>query len=255
MLSPLNGGILSQHCSLATHIMVLQCSNDNDTHSLYRQLMMDVPVRGVMGMLCCCCWKRPRALVTVHLEDAHDLKKQDITGAGQNTLLYHHTYTTVTLPSYYCYYIIPSYYCYYTIILLLLYYTIICILLLLYHHTTVTVPSILLLLYPAYYCYSTHHTTVTILYHHNMHILLSSYYCYCTQHTTVTIRSYTLLYPVTIPSYYPIFSGADPYCIVKCGRKKVKTPVIKNTLNPTFSSKVNFYISNPATTEVTVQVK
>ena len=159
-------------------------------------------------------------------------------------LLYHHTTVTV-----------PSYYCYYTIILLLLYYTIICILLLLYHHTTVTVPSILLLLYPAYYCYSTHHTTVTILYHHNLHILLSSYYCYCTQHTTVTIRSYTLLYPVTIPSYYPIFSGADPYCIVKCGRKKVKTPVIKNTLNPTFSSKVNFYISNPATTEVTVQVK
>ena len=101
MLSPLNGEILSQHCSLATHIMVLQCSNDNDTHSLYRQLMMDVPVRGVMGILCCCCWKRPRALVTVHLEDAHDLKKQDITGAGQNTLLYHHTYTTVTLPS--CY--------------------------------------------------------------------------------------------------------------------------------------------------------
>ena len=153
-------------------------------------------------------------------------------------LLYHHT--TVTIPSYYCYYIIPSYYCYY-IIPSYAYYCYYII--------------ILLLLYPAYYCYSTHHTTVTILYHHNMHILLSSYYCYCTQHTTVTIRSYTLLYPVTIPSYYPIFSGADPYCIVKCGRKKVKTPVIKNTLNPTFSSKVNFYISNPATTEVTVQVK
>ena len=203
---------MSQHCSLATHIMILQCSNDNDTHSLYRQLMMDVPVRGVMGILCCCCWKRPRALVTVHLEDAHDLKKQDITGAGQRT-----PYTTVTLPSYYCYST---------------------------QHTTVTLPIILLLLYYTiiiciYYCY---YIIILLL-------LYPAYYCY------YTLIIYTLLYPVTIPSYYPIFSGADPYCIVKCGRKKVTTPVIKNTLNPTFSSKVNFYISNPATTEVTVQVK
>ena len=49
--------------------------------------------------------------------------------------------------------------------------------------------------------------------------------------------------------------GADPYCIVKCGRQKAETPVIKNTLNPTFGSKVTFYISNPAATEVTVQVR
>ena len=148
-------------------------------------------------------------------------------GAGQNTLLYHHTHIQLLL---------------YPHVIYLSNVNLPIILLLLYHHTTVTI------LY--------HHTTVTILYHH-MHtiVTISSYYCYCTQHTTVTIRSYTLLYSVTIPSYYPIFSGADPYCIVKCGRKKVKTPVIKNTLNPTFSSKVNFYISNPATTEVTVQVK
>ena len=53
---------------------------------------------------------------------------------------------------------------------------------------------------------------------------------------------------------YMILAGADPYCIVKCGRKKVATPVIRNTLNPTFGTKVNFYISNPASTEVTVQV-
>jgi calpain-5 len=94
-----------------------------------KELVKAGPVRGVVGVLCCCCWKRPRALVTVHLEDAHGLKKQDITGAG-----------------------------------------------------------------------------------------------------------------------------ADPYCIVKCGRKKVATPVIRNTLNPTFGTKVNFYISNPASTEVTVQL-
>lgn len=49
--------------------------------------------------------------------------------------------------------------------------------------------------------------------------------------------------------------GADPYCIVKCDRKKEKTPVIMNTLDPTFSAKVNFYISNPNSTESIVQVK
>ena len=49
----------------------------------HRELVKDAPVRGMVGMLCCCCWSKPRAVVTVHLEDAHDLKKQDITGAGQ----------------------------------------------------------------------------------------------------------------------------------------------------------------------------
>ena len=52
-----------------------------------RELVKAGPVRGVMGMLCCCCWKKPHALVTVHLEDAHGLKKQDITGAGQTSTL------------------------------------------------------------------------------------------------------------------------------------------------------------------------
>ena len=54
---------------------------------------------------------------------------------------------------------------------------------------------------------------------------------------------------------YLVPPGADPYCIVKCGRQKAETPVIKNTLNPTFGSKVTFYVSNPAATEVTVQVR
>ena len=49
-----------------------------------RELKNEVPERGVLGYLCCCCWKKPRAVVTVHLENAHDLKKQDITGAGDN---------------------------------------------------------------------------------------------------------------------------------------------------------------------------
>ncbi|CAI8004166.1 Calpain-5, partial [Geodia barretti] len=47
-----------------------------------KELKLEAPERGVMGVLCCCLWRRPRALVTVHLENAHDLKKQDMTGAG-----------------------------------------------------------------------------------------------------------------------------------------------------------------------------
>ena len=53
------------------------------SHSLStRELKLDAPERGLKGVLCCCLWRRPRALVTVHLENAHDLKKQDVTGAG-----------------------------------------------------------------------------------------------------------------------------------------------------------------------------
>ena len=49
-----------------------------------RELKNEVPERGVLGYLCCCCWKKPQAVVTDHLENAHDLKKQDITGAGDS---------------------------------------------------------------------------------------------------------------------------------------------------------------------------
>jgi Ca2+-dependent lipid-binding protein len=49
-------------------------------------------------------------------------------------------------------------------------------------------------------------------------------------------------------------AGADPYCIVKCGRSKAETPVKKNTLNPNFSASVQFFVSNPGSAEVTVEV-
>ena len=69
------------------------------------------------------------------------------------------------------------------------------------------------------------------------------------------MESHTLFgVPPPVSSNWSVSAGADPYCIVKCGRKKVETPVIKNTLNPTFGTKVNFYIPNPASTEITVQV-
>ena len=42
-------------------------------------------------MICCCCWQRPRVLLTVHLENGHHLKKQDITGAGEASHTHTHT--------------------------------------------------------------------------------------------------------------------------------------------------------------------
>ena len=36
-----------------------------------------------MGYLCCCCVKAPKALVTVQLDTAQDLHKQDLVGAGE----------------------------------------------------------------------------------------------------------------------------------------------------------------------------
>ena len=67
------------------------------------------------------------------------------------------------------------------------------------------------------------------------------------------IRSRLIAIFYSVPLQY--HTGADPYCIVKCDGQKADTPVIKNTLNPTFGTKVNFYISNPAASEVTVQVR
>ena len=56
---------------------------------------------------------------------------------------------------------------------------------------------------------------------------------------------------MVIPS---LSAGADPYCIVKCGRSKAETPVKTNTLNPNFSASVQFFVSNPGSAEVTVEV-
>ena len=157
-------------------------------------------------MLCCCFWRRPLALVTVHLENAHDLKKQDLTGAGR-----------------------WSHYC--------------------QSH-----------LHLNEMCSSASSTTVLLcggcLEHIKEHNGLEgkSYFCRLSLWKTASI----LYLPACSKSFlyfHLIIPGADPYCIVKCGRQKAVTPVIKNTLNPTFGTKVNFYISNPAATEVTVQVK
>ncbi len=49
--------------------------------------------------------------------------------------------------------------------------------------------------------------------------------------------------------------GADPYCIVKCGGSKAVVPTKKNTLNPNFNCRVQFFISNPASAEVVVEVR
>ena len=48
----------------------------------YRFLKKEVPGRGCLGYLCCCCFRAPQAVVTVHLDGAQDLEKQDLIGAG-----------------------------------------------------------------------------------------------------------------------------------------------------------------------------
>ena len=52
-------------------------------HLHCRFLKKDVPTRGCLGYLCCCCVRAPRAVVTVHLDSAQDLAKQDIVGVGE----------------------------------------------------------------------------------------------------------------------------------------------------------------------------
>ena len=49
-----------------------------------RFLKKDVPTRGCLGYLCCCCFRAPQATITVHLDSAQDLAKQDIVGTGEN---------------------------------------------------------------------------------------------------------------------------------------------------------------------------
>ena len=53
--------------------------------------------------------------------------------------------------------------------------------------------------------------------------------------------------------YYIIITGADPYCIVKCGGKKATTHCQRNTLDPKFDTRVSFYI-NDRTTDAVIQV-
>ena len=46
-----------------------------------------MPKRGVLGFLCCCCYRAPTALVTVKLDAAQELEKQDLVGAGSYSFL------------------------------------------------------------------------------------------------------------------------------------------------------------------------
>ena len=48
-----------------------------------RCLERDVPTLGWLGHLCCCCVRAPQAVVTVHLDSAKYLAKQDIVGVGE----------------------------------------------------------------------------------------------------------------------------------------------------------------------------
>ena len=43
-----------------------------------------MPGRGILYYLCCCCMRYPDALVTVHLDSASGLEKQDFVGEGMS---------------------------------------------------------------------------------------------------------------------------------------------------------------------------
>ena len=79
----------SVYCSLSTHTSRVNLC------SFCRFLKKDVPGRGCLGYLCCCCFRAPQATVTVHLDTAQDLAKQDIVGAGE--LITHYHYIEVTI--------------------------------------------------------------------------------------------------------------------------------------------------------------
>ena len=55
-----------------------------------------------------------------------------------------------------------------------------------------------------------------------------------------------------IVDYY-IITGADPYCIVKCGGKKATTHCQRSSLDPKFDTRVSFYITD-RTTDAVIQV-
>ena len=41
---------------------------------------------------------------------------------------------------------------------------------------------------------------------------------------------------------------------MKCGRSKAITPVKRNTLNPNFKTSVQFYVSNPGSLKLNIEV-
>ncbi|EDV28402.1 Calpain-5 [Trichoplax sp. H2] len=48
--------------------------------------------------------------------------------------------------------------------------------------------------------------------------------------------------------------GASPYCIIKCGKESVRTPVIKETLNPKFDASAIFYLRNPNSAKAVIEI-
>ncbi|KAL5506663.1 hypothetical protein EMCRGX_G008375 [Ephydatia muelleri] len=51
-----------------------------------------------------------------------------------------------------------------------------------------------------------------------------------------------------------IGKGADPYCLVTVGNTRALTPVQRDTLEPKFNSSLLFYVKNPQTAEIKIEV-
>ena len=51
-----------------------------------------------------------------------------------------------------------------------------------------------------------------------------------------------------------IISAPDPYALISCEGRKVKTPVQKESLNPQWNTGALFFVRRPQKTRVVIQV-
>ena len=63
--------------------------------------------------------------------------------------------------------------------------------------------------------------------------------------------------PINISLYKfscSVISAPDPYALISCEGRKVRTPVQKDTLNPLWNTGALFYVRRPQKTRLVVQV-
>ena len=75
--------------------------------------------------------------------------------------------------------------------------------------------------------------------------------------TLETERQNALLTPLfgkCEPTFSPCSAGVDPYALIMCEGKTVRTPTLQNTRNPEWNSGALFYVRRPKKTHLIVQV-
>ena len=53
---------------------------------------------------------------------------------------------------------------------------------------------------------------------------------------------------------HTLYLGVDPYALIMCEGKTVRTPTLQNTRNPEWNSGALFYVRRPKKTHLIVQV-